>query len=379
MVRALDLARRGPAHGPNPRVGAVLLDAAGRVLGEGWHRGAGTAHAEVAALDAARSAGHDPRGATMVVTLEPCRHTGRTGPCAEALLAAGVARVVHAVADPSAAGRRRRPGAAVRGVDVASGVLEPRAAALLRPWLAAVRARPPVGDPEDGQHAGRPRSPPPTDQPLDHVAGRAGVTRTRSAPRWTRSSSAPGPRCQTTRRSPRATTTGPRARTSRCGWWRATGRVPEGARLRGPRRGPRQSRGTTPPRSWPTWPPARSGTPSSRAARRSRRVPARRGGRRGARLPRAGVPGRRPAAVADLGVRSVADALRLQGDRRRADRSGRPGGRPHGGGLMFTGIVEELGTVVRLDRRGAEPGSRSRADVVVGTARATRSRSTGCA
>ena len=114
MVRALDLARRGPAHGPNPRVGAVLLDAAGRVLGEGWHRGAGTAHAEVAALDAARSAGHDPHGATMVVTLEPCRHTGRTGPCVDALLAAGVARVVHAVADPSAAGRRRCAGAARR-------------------------------------------------------------------------------------------------------------------------------------------------------------------------------------------------------------------------------------------------------------------------
>ena len=143
MARALDLARRGPAHGPNPRVGAVLLDAAGRVLGEGWHRGAGTAHAEVAALDAARSAGHDPHGATMVVTLEPCRHTGRTGPCADALLAAGVARVVHAVADPSALAGGGALTLRSGGVDVASGVLETEGRALLRPWLAAVgRGRP---------------------------------------------------------------------------------------------------------------------------------------------------------------------------------------------------------------------------------------------
>lgn len=143
MARALDLARRGPAHGPNPRVGAVVLDADGGVLGEGWHRGAGTPHAEVAALEAARTAGHDPRGATMVVTLEPCRHTGRTGPCTDALLTAGVARVVHAVDDPSA--RAGGGGAALRaaGVDVVSGVLEAEGRALLRPWLAAVgRGRP---------------------------------------------------------------------------------------------------------------------------------------------------------------------------------------------------------------------------------------------
>lgn len=143
MARALELARRGPVHGPNPRVGAVILDSAGRVLGEGWHRGAGTAHAEVAALDAARSAGQGTQGAMVVVSLEPCRHTGRTGPCTEALLAAGVARVVHAVADPSP--RAGGGGAALRaaGVDVRSGVLEAEGRALLRPWLAAVgRGRP---------------------------------------------------------------------------------------------------------------------------------------------------------------------------------------------------------------------------------------------
>src|SRR6478736_9843673 len=101
MLRALDLARRGPAHGPNPRVGCVLLAPGARVLGEGWHRGAGTPHAEVAALADARTRGLDVRGATAVVTLEPCDHTGRTGPCSVALLEAGVARVVVAVPDPN--------------------------------------------------------------------------------------------------------------------------------------------------------------------------------------------------------------------------------------------------------------------------------------
>ena len=94
MRRALELAARGPATDPNPRVGCVLLDAAGRTLGEGWHRGAGTPHAEVAALSDAEQRGRDVGGATAVVTLEPCNHTGRTGPCAEALREAGV-QVLH--------------------------------------------------------------------------------------------------------------------------------------------------------------------------------------------------------------------------------------------------------------------------------------------
>ncbi|WP_374205023.1 bifunctional diaminohydroxyphosphoribosylaminopyrimidine deaminase/5-amino-6-(5-phosphoribosylamino)uracil reductase RibD, partial [Actinotalea sp. C106] len=103
MRRAFELARRGPAHGPNPRVGCVLLSPAGQVLGEGWHRGAGTPHAEPAAVRAAQEAGAETRGATAVVSLEPCSHTGRTGPCTEVLLAAGVGRVVHAVEDPDPA------------------------------------------------------------------------------------------------------------------------------------------------------------------------------------------------------------------------------------------------------------------------------------
>jgi len=143
MRRALDIARRGPANGPNPRVGCVLLGPDGEVLGEGWHRGAGTPHAEVAALTDAADRGASTRGGTAVVTLEPCNHTGRTGPCSEALLAAGVARVVVSVSDPNpvAAGGAARLRAA--GVEVESGLLADEGRALLGAWLPSVeRGRP---------------------------------------------------------------------------------------------------------------------------------------------------------------------------------------------------------------------------------------------
>jgi diaminohydroxyphosphoribosylaminopyrimidine deaminase/5-amino-6-(5-phosphoribosylamino)uracil reductase len=135
MRRALALASRGPAVGDNPQVGCVLLDANGTVVAEGWHRGAGTAHAEVDAL--AQLA--DARGLTAVVTLEPCNHTGRTGPCAQALIDAGVSRVVYALDDPNpvaggGADRLRAAGIAVQG-----GVLDTEAEELLRPWLTSVR------------------------------------------------------------------------------------------------------------------------------------------------------------------------------------------------------------------------------------------------
>lgn len=143
MRRGLELARRGPAHGPNPRVGCVLLAADGGTLGEGWHRGAGTPHAEVAALADARSRGADPRGATAVVTLEPCDHTGRTGPCSVALIEAGVARVVVGVADPSPAAGGGAARLRAAGVEVVPGVEEAAARDLLRPWLLALgRGRP---------------------------------------------------------------------------------------------------------------------------------------------------------------------------------------------------------------------------------------------
>ena len=136
MRRALELARNGPA-GVNPQVGAVLLSPSGETLAEGWHRGAGTPHAEVDALS--RIAADAARGATAIVTLEPCNHTGRTGPCAEALIAAGVARVVYAIDDPGAhsGGGAERLRAA--GIDVESGVLAGDAHALLDSWLTVQR------------------------------------------------------------------------------------------------------------------------------------------------------------------------------------------------------------------------------------------------
>jgi diaminohydroxyphosphoribosylaminopyrimidine deaminase/5-amino-6-(5-phosphoribosylamino)uracil reductase len=136
MLRALALAgTSGVPLGPNPRVGCVLLDAEGRTLAEGYHRGAGSPHAEV---DALGQAGPAARGATAVVTLEPCNHTGRTGPCAQALVDAGVRRVVIAQRDtnPVAVGGAETLRAA--GVDVETGLLLDEARRLNRVWTFAV-------------------------------------------------------------------------------------------------------------------------------------------------------------------------------------------------------------------------------------------------
>ena len=136
MRRALDLAATpGVPLGPNPRVGCVLLAPDGTEIAEGFHRGAGSPHAEVAALAAA---GEDARGATAVVTLEPCNHTGRTGPCAGALVAAGVRRVVFAQDDGNPVARGGAATLAAAGVEVASGLLAEEARALNRAWTFAV-------------------------------------------------------------------------------------------------------------------------------------------------------------------------------------------------------------------------------------------------
>ncbi len=101
MQAALDLATTGiGVSEPNPRVGCILGHLDGRVLGQGATQRAGGAHAEIMALRDCQAAGHDPRGATAWVTLEPCAHHGRTPPCCDALIAAGLARVVVAVQDP---------------------------------------------------------------------------------------------------------------------------------------------------------------------------------------------------------------------------------------------------------------------------------------
>jgi diaminohydroxyphosphoribosylaminopyrimidine deaminase/5-amino-6-(5-phosphoribosylamino)uracil reductase len=136
MRRALALAATpGVPHGPNPRVGCVLLDVAGNEVAEGFHRGAGTPHAEV---DALAVAGADARGATAVVTLEPCNHTGRTSPCAEALLAAGVQRVVFAQADTNPVAHGGAATLSAAGVEVEGGLLVDEARALNRAWTFAV-------------------------------------------------------------------------------------------------------------------------------------------------------------------------------------------------------------------------------------------------
>ena len=128
MARALQLAERGLwTASPNPRVGCVLVRD-GEIVGEGWHEKAGEPHAEVHALHAAGDKAH---GATAYVTLEPCSHHGRTPPCAEALIAAGVSRVVAAMTDPNplVAGQ----GLALlqaAGIETASGLLENEARTL---------------------------------------------------------------------------------------------------------------------------------------------------------------------------------------------------------------------------------------------------------
>lgn len=137
MHRAIELARRAlGATSPNPIVGSVVLDEHGEFAGEGYHRGPGTAHAEVVALE---QAGARARGGTIVVSLEPCNHFGRTGPCSAAILSAGVRRVVYAIDDPhplaGGGGRVLREA----GLDVESGVLEEVSLRANEAWLHATR------------------------------------------------------------------------------------------------------------------------------------------------------------------------------------------------------------------------------------------------
>ena len=140
MRRALELALLGPAHGVNPQVGAVILDSDLNIIAEGFHRGSGTAHAEVDALSKLDSM---PAGAAAVVTLEPCNHTGKTGPCAQALIEAGVSRVVYASNDPGEASAGGAATLRAAGIEVVSGVLQAEADDQLRVWLTANRRKRP--------------------------------------------------------------------------------------------------------------------------------------------------------------------------------------------------------------------------------------------
>ncbi len=135
MQRAAVLAARAERTSPNPKVGCVILDADGDAVGEGYHRGAGLPHAEVEALAAA---GARAKGATAVVTLEPCNHFGRTGPCTQALIDAGIARVVVGRRDPNAHAAGGIEALRSAGVGVALAEPDPGLAALNRYWETAV-------------------------------------------------------------------------------------------------------------------------------------------------------------------------------------------------------------------------------------------------
>lgn len=140
MRRALELAERGRGlTSPNPMVGAVIVRE-GRVVGEGAHLRAGGPHAEIHALAAA---GDAARGATLYCTLEPCDHQGRTPPCAPAVAAAGIARVVAALSDPNPLARGGGTRLRAAGVTVELGLLAEEAERQSRAWLTALRERRP--------------------------------------------------------------------------------------------------------------------------------------------------------------------------------------------------------------------------------------------
>ena len=144
MWRALNLAALGEGRtSPNPLVGAVVLDAAGQLVGEGFHARAGDPHAEVGAL---AQAGARARGGTLIVTLEPCCHHGRTPPCTEAVINAGIARVVVAMVDPDP---RVAGGGIARlreaGLEVIEAVAEAQALRLNRAFVHRVRSGFPLG------------------------------------------------------------------------------------------------------------------------------------------------------------------------------------------------------------------------------------------
>lgn len=143
LRRALELARQGTAlAAPNPLVGAVLVNPQGQVVGEGFHTYDGLKHAEILALE---QAGSKAQGATLYINLEPCSHQGRTGPCADALIAAGVRRVVACMSDPNehvnGQGFARMREA---GVVISSGILEDEGKALNEAFAKYVRTGTPL-------------------------------------------------------------------------------------------------------------------------------------------------------------------------------------------------------------------------------------------
>jgi diaminohydroxyphosphoribosylaminopyrimidine deaminase/5-amino-6-(5-phosphoribosylamino)uracil reductase len=135
MLRALELAALSPIYGENPQVGAVLINDAGEIVAEGWHKGAGTPHAEIDALKNLAAKGISGTGLTAVVTLEPCNHTGKTGPCSQALIEAGVKKVVFGTYDPGKTEGGGRFTLEEAGIEVISDILRDDCAQLIAPWF----------------------------------------------------------------------------------------------------------------------------------------------------------------------------------------------------------------------------------------------------
>ena len=141
MQRAIALSEKGLGKtSPNPIVGAVLIDDAGNVIGEGFHdRMNSKDHAEVVAIANATQNGNKIKGATIVVTLEPCNHSGSTGPCTQAIIDAGITTVVFAVNDPNSVASGGADTLRAVGIKVLEGVLEAEAAYANRAWLMKIK------------------------------------------------------------------------------------------------------------------------------------------------------------------------------------------------------------------------------------------------
>jgi diaminohydroxyphosphoribosylaminopyrimidine deaminase / 5-amino-6-(5-phosphoribosylamino)uracil reductase len=172
LRQALDLARKGIGlTSPNPCVGAVVVDKTGAIVGTGTHTYEGIKHAEILALE---QAGEKARGATLYINLEPCSHQGRTGPCADAVIAAGISRVVSSMHDPnplvSGQGFARLRNA---GIDVSSGILEAEAKALNESFAKYIRHHTPLVTLKTAMTLDGKIAPPPRQSPAAGNATRA--------------------------------------------------------------------------------------------------------------------------------------------------------------------------------------------------------------
>ena len=175
MRRALELARQGTAlASPNPCVGAVILDAAGNVVGEGFHTYAGVKHAEILALEAA---GEKARGGTLYLNLEPCFHQGRTGPCVDAVIQAGIKRVVVAMRDPNplVCGKslEKLHGA---GIETVEGVLERQATKFNENFAKYIRTKLPLVTLKAGMTLDGKIAPPPGESANPSALGVGGAS-----------------------------------------------------------------------------------------------------------------------------------------------------------------------------------------------------------